>query len=120
MASKPTTVSDGFVFSGHADKLEGSAPLKGGLLFSPKNTAGTSSDAAIGRHVFKVPAARGSALGLDKLAHQKRQEKAHQLELLSAQVPIATTSVRSTESSQPARPYRKRALDTPSEHGRSV
>ncbi|KAJ1345257.1 hypothetical protein BSLG_000771 [Batrachochytrium salamandrivorans] len=112
MASKPTTVSDGFVFSGHADKLEGSAPLKGGLLFSPKNTAGTSSDAAIG-----VPAARGSALGLDKLAHQKRQEKAHQLELLSAQVPIATTSVRSTESSQPARPYRKRALDTPSEHG---
>ena len=84
--SKPPS---GFVSSGQMDQ-ESSIPSQGGLLFRPSKGEE--------RHVFKVPAV--SALGLDRLADQKRAEKRE-----------------ASYNSVTGKPYRKRRIDTPSHSG---
>ncbi|KAL2919662.1 hypothetical protein HK105_200576 [Polyrhizophydium stewartii] len=104
MSKRDLRVSEGFVASGDADRLESSAPARGGLLFRPKNGGGGSDE----RHVFKAPAPRASVLGLDRLAEQKRQEK------LAAET---HAQAQAQPRDDAGRRYRQRAPETPSEPG---
>ncbi|OAJ44093.1 hypothetical protein BDEG_27364 [Batrachochytrium dendrobatidis JEL423] len=115
MSNKQTGITEGFVSSGDVDTLEASVPLKGGIVFRSLNETGQHSD--VKRHVFKAPANRISALGLDKLAEQKRQERIIQQESIAAQQDTTSQSLSKNQDFQQGRAYRKRPLDTPSGHG---
>ncbi|KND04589.1 uncharacterized protein SPPG_00308 [Spizellomyces punctatus DAOM BR117] len=69
MSAKRTNVPDGFVADVRPDRLESSTPKTGGLLVRPGKAAEGE------RHMFKAPAPKASALGLDRLAAEKRAEK---------------------------------------------
>ncbi|KAJ3050328.1 DEAH-box RNA helicase prp16 [Rhizophlyctis rosea] len=69
MSDRPRSVPEGFVASRQPDRLESSTPQRGGLLI---RQGGKTNDDP---HVFKAPAPRGSVLGLDRLAEEKRREK---------------------------------------------
>ncbi|RKO91778.1 hypothetical protein BDK51DRAFT_33046 [Blyttiomyces helicus] len=121
----PSNDHDGFVEDNSADRADPAQPQVGGLLTRKTPAAGGE------RHVFKVPTARPSLLGLDRLAAEKRNERAareeesqrKKVKLSSTaeweagaeggeSLVISTPTPRLTQTQ-----YRPKRMETPSHHG---
>lgn len=104
-----SALPDGFLAS-KTEKLTGSTPEKGGLLFLPKKPTDE-------RHVFKTPSSRVSALGLDVLAGQKREEKRVREESQELGTGYVLTAKTLKCIGSQKETYRKKRIETPSDVG---
>ncbi|TPX67350.1 hypothetical protein SpCBS45565_g03859 [Spizellomyces sp. 'palustris'] len=120
MSAKRMDVPDGFVADVRPDRVESSTPKAGGLLVRPGKTAEGE------RHMFKAPAPKPSALGLDRLAAEKRAER----EAREEDAPSKRARIDSADGSEATnggrfvkrtggQQYRARGMETPS-HGGGV